>query len=84
MEQGCVGYEDDHLWDMCACKDLLPHDCVCVEKVRRESKEVHRENSMICSVQGLCIDLVYVSLLSFSKGSGILLSFPLLSSRGPR
>lgn len=42
----------------------------CVEdvcdKVCGEGKEVHRENRMICSVQGLCIDLVYFFWQSFS------------------
>lgn len=45
------------------------------DKVCRESKEVHRENRMICSVQGLCIDLVYFALLSFSTGWACSLSF---------
>lgn len=49
---------------------------VCVDKVCREGKEVHRENRMICSVQGLCIDLVYFGLLSFSTGVGVFSLFP--------
>lgn len=49
---------------------------VCVDKVYREGEEVHRENRMICSVQGLCIDLVYFGLLSFYTGVGVFSLFP--------
>lgn len=42
--------------------DLCPHCSVCVDNVCREGKEVHRENRKICSVQGLCIDLVWFTL----------------------
>lgn len=42
--------------------DLCPHCSVCV---CREGKEVHRENRKICSVQGLCIDLVWFTLACY-------------------
>lgn len=62
--------------------DLCSHDSVCVDNVCREGKEVHRENSKMCSVQGLCIDLVWFTLACchFPQG-GHVLSFTLFSSR---
>lgn len=52
---------------------------MCEDKVCREGKEVHRENRMICSVQGLCIDLVYFVI--FHRVVGVLALIPVLSSR---
>lgn len=49
-----------------------------MDKVCREGREVHRENRMICSVQGLCIDLVYLGPLAFSTGVGVFSLFPVL------
>lgn len=48
--------------------------CICVreDKVCGDGEEVHRESRMICSVQGLCIDLIYFASLVIIGRVGVL------------
>ena len=68
MRWGTAGCQHDNLWDLHVCVSvwnlLYTRTSVCEDKVCREGKELLGENWTICSVQGLCLDLVYFSLLS--------------------
>lgn len=62
------------LCGICSVPGPFSLSCICVreDKVCGDGEEVHRENRMICSVQGLCIDLIYFASLVIIRRVGVL------------
>lgn len=70
-----VSLTDLHvLCGICLVPGPFSLSCMCVreDKVCGDGEEVHRENRMICSVQGLCIDLIYFASLVIIRRVGVL------------